>query len=93
MAYYPEFASYRDYFRRYTLTGDALQNIGLPVTIITAQDDPVVAAEDFPLLTRNGNLQLSIQKYGGHCGFLDPFPWGCWYERSIAKTLAKSEAP
>ena len=32
MPYYPEFGGYRDYFRRYTLTGDVLDSLALPVT-------------------------------------------------------------
>ncbi|MDA8124506.1 MAG: alpha/beta fold hydrolase [Deltaproteobacteria bacterium] len=91
MVYYSEFRDARDYFSRYTLTGKVLEGIGLPVTIITAEDDPVVAVEDFRHLSANGLLHLSIQKYGGHCGFLDPFPRGCWYERTIARSIAEQE--
>jgi uncharacterized protein len=87
MPYYPEFSGYRDYFRRYTLTGDVLASLALPVTIFTSEDDPVVAAEDFHRLPKNAHLHLSIQEHGGHCGFLDPFPWGCWYERQIAQII------
>jgi uncharacterized protein len=89
MPYYTEFDSYLGYFKRYTLTGDVLAPVAIPVMIFTSQDDPVVAVEDFYHLPLNGYLQLSIQKYGGHCGFLDPFPWGCWYERRIAGILTR----
>jgi predicted alpha/beta-fold hydrolase len=65
--------------------------MGLTVTIMTAQDDPVVSADDFQKLPAAGRLHLSLQRYGGHCGFLDPFPWGCWYERTIARILAQNE--
>lgn len=91
MPYFAQFTSYRDYFSRYTLTGDALASLAFPVTIFTADDDPVVAGEDFRLLPRNRYLRLSLQKYGGHCGFLDPFPWGCWYEGEIARLIAQRE--
>ena len=93
MPYYPEYEDYRDYFRQYTLTGEALASLALPVTIFTSEDDPVVDADDFHRLPQNAHLRLSIQKWGGHCGFLDPFPWGCWYERRIASILhAKEQA-
>jgi uncharacterized protein len=93
MPYYPEFGGYRDYFRRYTLTGDVLDSLALPATIFISEDDPVVATEDFYQLPENEYLRLSIQKYGGHCGFLDPFPRGCWYERRIAHIIhAKPQA-
>ncbi len=87
MPWYPEYADYRDYFRRYTLTGGALSSLTLPVTIFTSEDDPVVDAADFHRLPENPHLHLSVEKWGGHCGFLDPFPWGCWYERCIASIL------
>jgi predicted alpha/beta-fold hydrolase len=92
MPWYTEFGNYRDYFRLYTLTGNVLASLAVPVTIITSADDPVVPAEDFHHLPRNRYLDLSIQPYGGHCGFLDPFPFGCWYERRIAETLEQEEA-
>ena len=93
MPYYPEFDDYRHYFRQYTLIGDVLASLALPATIFTSEDDPVVAADDFRRLPNSANLRLSIQKWGGHCGFLDPFPWGCWYERRIAQMIqAKAQA-
>jgi uncharacterized protein len=88
MPWYTDFGHYQDYFRRYTLTGNVLAPLAMPVTIFTAADDPVVSAEEFRRLPQNRFLTVSIQRYGGHCGFLDPFPCGCWYERSIADILA-----
>ena len=92
MPWYTEFSDYRDYFRRYAMTANTLLPLSTPVTITTAADDPVVCAEDFQFLPRNRYLDLSIQRYGGHCGFLDPFPFGCWYERCIGETIDSKEA-
>ena len=91
MPYYTEWGHYMDYFRRYTLTGDVLAQLPMRVTIFTSQDDPFIDIDDFRSLPRNGYLRLSIQKHGGHCGFLDPFPQGCWYERSIAGIMEYRE--
>ena len=91
MPWYTEFGTYRDYFDRYTLTGDALTALAFPVTLITSADDPVVPVDDFRQLPKNRHLDLEIQPYGGHCGFLDPFPFGCWYERRIAETIGQGE--
>ncbi len=91
MRYYTQFESYRDYFRHYTLTGNVLSSLTMPVTIFTADDDPVVAGDDFRLLPMSPYLRLSLQQYGGHCGFLDPFPRGCWYERQIARLIEQGE--
>ena len=87
MPYFPDYPSYMDYFRQYTLTGQALAPLRFPVQVFAAQDDPVVSVEDFLALPSVPDLAVSIQRYGGHCGFLDPFPWGCWYERRISALL------
>jgi len=91
MPYYTDWGSYLDYFQRYTLTGDVLASLALPVTIFTSEDDPVVAVDDFYRLPSNEYLRIHIQRYGGHCGFLDPFPRGCWYERHIAGIIENHE--
>ncbi len=91
MPYYTEWGHYMDYFRRYTLTGDVLAQLPMQVTIFTSQDDPFMAVDDFHSLPRHRYLRLSVQKYGGHCGFLDPFPRGCWYERTIAGIIEYCE--
>jgi predicted alpha/beta-fold hydrolase len=91
MPYYTEWGHYMDYFRRYTLTGDILAQLPMRVTIFMSQDDPFIDISDFHHLPRNGHLRLSIQKHGGHCGFLDPFPRGCWYERTIAGIIEYRE--
>jgi uncharacterized protein len=91
MPWYSEFGNYQDYFKRYTLTGSTLLSLAMPVTIITAEDDPFIPAEDFRHLPRNRYLDVSILRYGGHCGFLDPFPHGCWYERRISEILEREE--
>lgn len=91
MPYYTEWGHYMDYFRRYTLTGDVLSQLPMRASIFTSHDDPFMAVDDFHLLPRNGYLRLSVQKYGGHCGFLDPFPRGCWYERTISGIIEYRE--
>jgi uncharacterized protein len=91
MPWYTEFGTCRDYFNHYTLTGNALAALAFPVTIITSADDPVVPVEDFRHLPRNRYIDLDVQPHGGHCGFLDHFPFGCWYERRIARTIEQEE--
>ncbi len=84
---YTPFRDYMEYFAQYTILGNAFNALEIPLLIITATDDPIIEAEDFRTLKGNENLHLSIQRYGGHCGFLDPFPFGCWYERKIYNLL------
>ena len=75
MPYYTEWGNYRDYFRRYTLTGDVLAPLAMPVTIFTSEDDPVVAVDDFRHLPRNGYLRIyPFRNMADIAVFWIPFP-------------------
>ncbi len=89
MPLYSEFPSYREYFGMYTLRKPLFAELSVPVTAIASADDPVIPVRELEGLAGSPNLDISIQKYGGHCGFLDPFPSGCWYERRICAILQK----
>jgi len=93
MPYYSQFSSYQDYFRHYTLTGKTLAPLAVPTTIFSAQDDPVVPALDFSTLPANEFLRVVLQRNGGHCGFMERFPFGIWYERQIAEHLLHGDWP
>ncbi|MGA9260340.1 MAG: hypothetical protein WBV95_00080, partial [Desulfobacterales bacterium] len=54
--------------------------IPLPLTLLTAADDPIIAVEDFEQLRLNRFTRLSIQHHGGHNGFIDGFGLQSWYE-------------
>lgn len=89
MPWYPEYTDYRAYFRQYTLLDDAFENLSMPVTVVAAEDDPFIPVADFRRLEKNPHLQLLIQRYGGHCGFLEFFPYSCWYDRLIDRTIQR----
>jgi predicted alpha/beta-fold hydrolase len=91
MAYYPDFKDYREYFNRYTLLGDVFANLAVPVTIIASKDDPIVPVSDLHDLKKNQYLHLLIQKYGGHCGFLNFLPFECWYEEKIEHIFTQEQ--
>ncbi len=90
MPYFPDFPSYRDYFNLYTLDNEFFQNFNLPVNIFIAEDDPVIPPEDFQQLQENKYVQISRQKFGGHCGFLDLFPFSCWHQEQIATMIKEN---
>lgn len=87
MPYYPDYPSFRDYFHLYTLDNEFFQNFNLPVSIFIAEDDPVIPLEDFHNLQENKYFQIYRQKFGGHCGFLDLFPFHCWLQEKIAAMI------
>jgi hypothetical protein len=80
---YTGFDGRRDYFNHYTLRAETLHDLVVPVTVVAAEDDPFIPAGDVRAIAGNPLLRLLIQRRGGHCGFLDPFPFGCWYEELI----------
>lgn len=82
---YSDYKDTTDYFRRYTITNGALKDIAVPTTIIIAKDDPAVPIEDFYHLQVNDLTNLIIHHYGGHNGFIERFPFACWYERKLVE--------
>ena len=87
MPYYRDMPSYRDYFNLYTLKNDSFQNLNIPVRIFIAEDDPVIPFEDYLHLRENEFFKISRQRFGGHCGFIDLFPFRCWYNQIIAEII------
>lgn len=87
MPYFPEFPSYRDYFNLYTLKNDFFEDFRLPVKIFISEDDPVIPQEDFDGLSENEYFQILRLKHGGHCGFIDIAPPGCFYHKIIAQII------
>jgi len=77
-----QYSSYPDpatYFGEYTLTENYLDRIEIPMSIITADDDPIIAAADFRHAKRSPAVELSLQPYGGHCGYIVNLRLQAWY--------------
>ena len=80
---YSEYESSSDYFRHYSVLGNALADLTVPATIITAQDDPIIPVEDFYDLKLHPSTELIVHRYGGHNGFLETLSGRAWYEQQI----------
>lgn len=63
------FADAEDYYRRCS-TRDRLGRIGTPTVIITSEDDPFVAVEDFRRARVSSSTHLHVEQHGGHVGYL-----------------------
>jgi predicted alpha/beta-fold hydrolase len=72
--HYGAFSSADDYYRSYSVIGDALKDLAVPTTIITAANDRVVPVVDFYNLAQHPLLDLQIHATGGHVGYMDLFP-------------------
>jgi len=86
---YTHFQNPAEYFDSYTLTGKALRNIGVPTTIITAKDDPIIPADDFENIHTNGKMFLSMQALGGHNGFIESLDLRVWYQPFMHKLFMR----
>ena len=79
----PRYTPYRDvheYFQTYRLAGADFSRLPLNVTILAAGDDPVIPADDFRTLRGSDRLRVFVERYGGHCGFLQDLHLRVWFE-------------
>jgi len=86
----PRYSPYRtaqEYFNTYTLTGRSFGQLSIPVLALTAADDPMIPLQDFFDLQGNPKLHIHVERYGGHCGFLQNYRLQAWYEELIDRTL------
>jgi uncharacterized protein len=79
-----EFSTPAEYFHGYSLTGKDFKNTAIPMTIITAADDPIIPVDDFERLHLASQTRLMIHRHGGHNGFIMGLFSGTWYERFMA---------
>ena len=56
------------------MLGDALAQLTVRTTILTARNDPVIPVVDFYTLAPHPLLDVQIHASGGHCGFIDAPP-------------------
>lgn len=77
-----------DYYRR-AASAPLIPQIKVPTLILTARDDPFIAADPFERLTPPPNVTVRIADRGGHTGFLGRDGRGGtgWAERHIAEWL------
>ncbi|MGB7873349.1 MAG: alpha/beta fold hydrolase [Anaerolineales bacterium] len=80
---YSDYENASVYFSKYAVLNDALINVPIPTTIVTAKDDPIIPVEDFYDLELNSRTDLIIHRYGGHNGFLESLSGRPWYEKKM----------
>jgi predicted alpha/beta-fold hydrolase len=90
---FTDFATLDDYLNGYSITGSRLARLEVPANIITALDDPIIPAHSLERLARPTCLQLTVTRFGGHCGFLERLAGPSWVERRIVAELDPEPAP
>ena len=71
VARHTNFPSLEAYLEGYAVTGDRLAGLRVPVSVLVAEDDPIVPAADLTRLAPSPQLTVVRSRYGGHCGFGD----------------------
>jgi uncharacterized protein len=90
---FTEFPSLDDYLNGYSITEGRLARLDVPATIITSLDDPIIPAHSLERLARPSCLQLTVTRFGGHCGFLERLSGPSWVERRIVAELDPEHQP
>jgi predicted alpha/beta-fold hydrolase len=90
--HFTEFPTLDDYLNGYSITGGRLDGLEVPATIITSLDDPIIPAHSIESLAHPPSLQLTVTRYGGHCGFLQRLVGPTWVERRIVFELEQAVA-
>ena len=75
---YAGFSGVRDYYDGYSLLGNRLSELTVPSEILLAQDDPIVPVTDAQELLNHPYLKVTINSYGGHCGFMQSVTGKRW---------------
>jgi predicted alpha/beta-fold hydrolase len=54
-----------------------------------AADDPIIPVEDFSSIRLNKNTAFIVQRFGGHCGYIDGLSMRPWYQGMMLKLFEK----
>jgi len=76
-----------NYFEGYTVSGARLADLQVPVSVLTAADDPLIPVETVKELQLPAHSTLEIAEYGGHCGFIEGASLRGYAERWVCKRL------
>lgn len=87
---YTPYQRIEDYFAAYALVGERLTALAMPATIIAAEDDPIIPAEDFDRIVPIDALYIERHRYGGHCGFIENLAARSWVEDRIVQLLRQA---
>ncbi len=88
-----DFDTLDDYFNGYSIAGDRLAGLDVPVDLLTSGDDPVIPVDEFRALRLPETAAIEIASWGGHCGFLESARLDGYAERWVAGKLASALAP
>jgi predicted alpha/beta-fold hydrolase len=68
------FSDVDEYLDAYSVQPREFVNLSVPVSILTAANDPIIPWLDIAALPSHPLLQVHVLPYGGHVGYNDLFP-------------------
>jgi uncharacterized protein len=90
VAQFTDFPSLDAYLAGYAITGERLETIEAPATVITAADDPIIPVRDIERLARPKHLSVTITRHGGHNGFLDHLANTTFADRAVIAAFERA---
>jgi hypothetical protein len=85
---YSEFKDIDAYFAEYHFSPEKLKAVCVPMTILTAEDDPVIPVSSFNELKNiNPLLKLHITHHGGHVGYIYNFRGDSWLDTILPELI------
>ena len=87
-----DFGTLENYLDGYSIAGERLAALQVPVSILTSADDPIIPVDDFRALALPANARLDIAPYGGHCGFIRDLSLRSFAEDYVAARLLEATA-
>jgi uncharacterized protein len=80
---YTDYPSVASYFAGYALLHTRLDALTAPAALVLAADDPIIPVSDRALLSNTPKLQVFVQNFGGHCGFLADLNGLAWIDQRV----------
>ena len=89
---FTDFAGIDEYHDGYSIARDRLAGLRCPSTILAAADDPLIPVDDLLEIEKPDCLEIEIQRWGGHCGFIESPGRQSWVDRRVAQILERPPA-
>lgn len=78
-----------EYLDAYRVRPSDIADLSVPLSILTADNDPIIPTDDIAALPSHPLLQVYVLQYGGHVGYNDLFPLHSRLPELVAPLLAQ----
>ncbi|NIM00461.1 MAG: alpha/beta fold hydrolase [Acidobacteria bacterium] len=89
---FTDFAGIDEYHDAFSVARQRLAGLSVPTTVVAAADDPLCPVGDLHEIEAPDCLEIEVQRWGGHCGFIENPAGRSWLERRIVRLLDRPRA-